>query len=96
MSDTEAVARAIPVEFYQWLYLIEKDVRVWDLTPNEIARLIAALSVIEGRVRAEERERAARIAEGKYRDHPAVSVRAVNYRHAARVIAAAIRSGDAG
>lgn len=33
----------IPVEFYQWLYSIEKDVRVWDMTPNEIVRLRAAL-----------------------------------------------------
>ena len=33
----------IPVEFYQWLYGIERDVRVWDLTPNEVGALVAAL-----------------------------------------------------
>jgi hypothetical protein len=35
---------AIPVEFYQWLYTIERDVLVWDLTPNEISALITALA----------------------------------------------------
>lgn len=33
----------------------------------------------------------ARVAEEQYRDHPATTVRAVNYRHAARRIAQAIR-----
>ena len=43
----EDAGRPIPVEFYQWLYTIERDVRVWDLTPNEISALIAALARME-------------------------------------------------
>ncbi len=34
----------VPVAYYQWLYGIERDVRVWDMTPHEIAALVAALA----------------------------------------------------
>lgn len=37
-------------------------------------------------------EEAARVAEDQYRDHPATTARAVNYRHAGRHIASAIRA----
>ena len=37
-------------------------------------------------------EEAAKVAEAHYANHPATSVRAVNYRHAGRRIAGAIRS----
>lgn len=43
----------IPVEFYQWLYGIERDVLVWSLTPNEIAALVAALSANRDAIEAE-------------------------------------------
>ena len=39
-----AERQAIPVEFYLWLTTIERDVRVWDMTPNEISALIAAIA----------------------------------------------------
>jgi hypothetical protein len=60
---------------------------------DELARLRAALSVIESRVRAEERERAARIADPPLM-HRKGKVGLWRQRRAA--IAAAIRSGSEG
>ena len=57
---------------------------------DHIAALEARNARLEEQVR-EAYERAAQVAENTYRDHPTVSARAVNYRHAARRIADAIR-----
>lgn len=41
--EVRGATKSIPAGFYQWLRTIERDVRVWDLTPNEIKELITAL-----------------------------------------------------
>jgi hypothetical protein len=50
MKDNQAEGRGslthtidVPLAFYEWLATIEKDVLAHDLTPHEIAGLIAAL-----------------------------------------------------
>lgn len=41
-------ANTLPTEYARWLSSIEVDVRVHDLTADEVARLIAALTAIKG------------------------------------------------
>lgn len=41
-------ANALPAEYARWLSSIEVDVRVHDLTADEVARLIATLTAIKG------------------------------------------------
>lgn len=43
-----AGANTLPTEYVRWLSSIEVDVRVHDLTADEVARLVAALTAIKG------------------------------------------------
>ncbi len=40
---SEAVVSDIPLAFYQWRAGIERDTRLWELTPHEIKALLATL-----------------------------------------------------
>lgn len=56
-------------------------------------------AAVEAAVRADERERCAKVAEGRFKDHADTlrTARAANYEHAGSVIAAAIRNlGESG
>lgn len=44
MTEAMDDVGVIPVGYYEWLYTIERDVRVWELTPNEIKRLTTTLA----------------------------------------------------